>query len=207
MNCCVLPGSCCWRDSVVLNLDGLYISLIIVALYPLFVLYLLIALLWLIQVSLSMLGWLPVHNQEPPPPLFGLFLFSVQVVSLVNFPLCTILFLLHSLGVPICVVYVGVFLDMDVGINGGRWVHNLACMGKRLLSDHVSNLVWCQSTGHWSNQNLHGNVFLWILWDDLNVSPNVFDSKIANNQWKCDWLTTVILKYGRILELLVPVWC
>ena len=71
------------------------------------------------------LGQLPGHNKENFPPLFGLFFFFIQVVYLLNFPLWDISFLLHNLGIIICVVRVEVSLDMGAGINGGMWVHNL----------------------------------------------------------------------------------
>ena len=36
-----------------------------------------------------------------------------------NFPIWPIVFLIHSLGIPIFVVHVRVFLDMGVGLHGG----------------------------------------------------------------------------------------
>ena len=50
-----------------------------------------------------------------------------------NFPLWPVVFLLHTLGVPICVVHVGVFLDMGVGIHGRRSGHTLVCRGQLFL--------------------------------------------------------------------------
>ena len=58
-----------------------------------------------------------------------------------NYPLCTIVSLLHISGGPICVVNVGVFLDMGVEIHGGRWGHTLVWRVQRFFSDHSYSLV------------------------------------------------------------------
>ena len=88
---------------------------------------------------------------------------------MITFLLWTFFFFLHSLGLPICMVYVGVFLDMGVIIHVGSWGHTLACISQRLLDHHSSSLVHCHSTGRWFNQHPQGNIYLWIIWGDLHV--------------------------------------
>ena len=56
MNCCVLSVSFIWLDSIFLHLGELYSSLRTGVLHPLFMLFLLLALLRLIQVPLVTLG-------------------------------------------------------------------------------------------------------------------------------------------------------
>ena len=92
-----------------------------------------------------------------------------MVVSLTKFPLWTIAILLHSLGVPMCVVNVGVFLDIGVGIHGGRWGHNLAWRGQQFLADHSSSIFLCYSTGHNFYEHPQDTILWWIIWDDLDV--------------------------------------
>ena len=84
---CGLSVSFLWRDIIVLHLDGLRSSIKKGVLHPLFVLFILLSLLQLIQEPLVTLGRLPGHNIEKFPPLFGSVFFSVLVISLVNFPL------------------------------------------------------------------------------------------------------------------------
>ena len=184
---------------MVLHLDGLHCSLKICVLHPIFVLFILFSLLRSIKVTLVMLGWLPDCSTENFPPLFGFVYFFVLVGSLMKFPILPI-FLLHSLGIPICMVHVGVFLDMGIGIHGGCWVHTLAWRGQRFFADHIYSLVWCHSTVHHSNLHPPVNIFWWILWDDLHVFFDIFYSKIINNQWKCDWIPFVLPKGGRVSE-------
>ena len=66
-----------------------------------------------------------------------------------NFTIWPIVFFLHSLGVPICGVHVGVFLDMGVGIHVGRWGHTFECRGQHFFADNIFSLVLCHSTSHW----------------------------------------------------------
>ena len=92
-----------------------------------------------------------------------------------NFPLWYILFLLQILVVfvphrlLIYVVHVGVFLDIGVEIYEGRWGHNFSLRGQRFFADHSSSIFWCHSKGNQSNQHPHGNIFRWIILDDLHV--------------------------------------
>ena len=58
-----------------------------------------------------------------------------------NFNLWPIEVLLHSLGIPIFVVHVGVSLDMGVRIHGGRWRHTLAWRAQLFFYDHITSLV------------------------------------------------------------------
>ena len=58
-----------------------------------------------------------------------------------NFPLLPSVFLLCSLGVPICVVYVEIILDMGVGIHGKYWGNTLAWIDQRFLVYRSSGLV------------------------------------------------------------------
>ena len=64
-----------------------------------------------------------------------------MVESLMNIPICPIVFLLHSLGVLICVVHVGVFLDVVVGIHGDCLGKTLKWRGQRFFSDNSSILI------------------------------------------------------------------
>ena len=104
MHRCGVSVLCTLCDSIVLHLDGLHSSLKIGVLQTIFVLFLLFDLLQLIQVPLVTLDWLTNYNIENFPP--------VMIGYLIKLPLWTILFLLHSLDVFICVVHVGVFLDI-----------------------------------------------------------------------------------------------
>ena len=126
MRCYGFSVSCCWHDSIVLHLEELNISLKIVLLEPLFVLFLVLALLGLKEVPLVMLSLLTGHIIEHLPPLFGFVFFSVSVGYLMKINLYPIMFLLHSLGVPICVVHAGVFLDMGAVINEDLWGHSFS---------------------------------------------------------------------------------
>ena len=51
------------------------------------------------------------------------------------------MFLFHILGVPICVVHVGVFWDFGVVIHGVHLGHTLVWRGHRFLDDHSFSLV------------------------------------------------------------------
>ena len=70
-----------------------------------------------------------------------------------NFPLLTIVFLLHSLDVAIFVILFGVFLDMGVVIHGGCWGHILSWRGQRFFSDNFFSLVLCHIIDHCSNEH------------------------------------------------------
>ena len=75
------------------------------------------------------------------PPLFG-FIFSYVIIEyLIRFPLWSIVILVHRVGVTSCVVHVGLFFHMRVGIHGGRQGHTLLCRGQFFLSDHGSSIV------------------------------------------------------------------
>ena len=87
MRHCELLVSRFWSDSVVLHLGGLYSSLKIGVLQHLIVLFLLIYMLRLIQVTLVMLGRLTIRNIEIPPPLFVSVVFYFLVESLMSFPI------------------------------------------------------------------------------------------------------------------------
>ena len=141
MRRCGLSVSYRWRDSVVLHMYGLNISLKIGVLNPLFVLFLLIYLLQFIQVPLVTLGRLTGHNIKNSPPIFGFVLLFAMLVYLMKFPLWSIMCLIHIFGVPICVVHVGVFLDMGVEIHGGHWGHTLEWRGQCFFNDHSYSLV------------------------------------------------------------------
>ena len=132
---------------------------------------LLIDLMKLIQVPLVTMGRLSGHNKEIHPPIFGFIFFSILLGSLMNFTLWPIVFFLHSLGVTICVVHVGLFLDMVAWIHGGHWGHTLARRGQLFFADHSYSIVLCHSTGHHSNQHLQDNISWWIMWGDLHVFP------------------------------------
>ena len=80
-----------------------------------------------------------------------------------NFPFWYIVFLRHSLGVPIFVVRVGIFLDMGVGIHRGSWGRTFSWRGRRSFYDHGSSLFLFHSIGHRSNKHPKGNIFSWIL--------------------------------------------
>ena len=73
-----------------------------------------------------------------------------------KFTLWHIVFLLHSLGIPICVVYVEVIFDMCVGSHGGHCVNTLACRGRRFLADHCYNIVRFHNTASWFSKNSIG---------------------------------------------------
>ena len=126
MCCYGFSVSCFCHDSILLHLEELNINLKNVLLEPLFVLFLLLALPGLIEVPLVMLSLLTGHIIQHLPPLFGFVLFSVLVGSLMKISLSPILFLLHSVGVPVCVVHAGVFLDMGAVINEDLWGHSFS---------------------------------------------------------------------------------
>ena len=88
-----------------------------------------------------MWGILTGHDKENPPPLFEFVFFYVMVGSLMKSPIWNIVFLLDGLGVLICVVHVRVFLDVGVGIHGGRWGNTLACRGQLFFYHHIYSLV------------------------------------------------------------------
>ena len=122
-------------------------------LQPLYVLLTFITLMPWIQVTLVALGWLPGNIKENFPLLFGFVFVSFMEGLIVYFNTWSIVLLIHSLGINIGVVCVGLFWVLGVVIHVGWWWHNLAWIVQHIFSDNIYNRVLCHRTGHWSNKH------------------------------------------------------
>ena len=128
-----------------------------------------------------------------------------MLVYLLKFPLLPIVFLIHSLGIPICVLHVGIYLDMGVGFmeSVGDILRHVEVKASMIIIVPVYFNSKVQATG---TINIHGLIFQNGFYEVICMFfSNLFYSKIINNQCKCDRSPFLLPKAFRVSALLILV--